>query len=46
VSLAAVAQDGDGFALQGLGIGVVFVKNSSHWLLLVAPASRRHTLCA
>src|SRR5580704_6400437 len=31
VSLAAVAQDGDGFALQGLGIRVVLVKNGSHW---------------
>jgi hypothetical protein len=31
MSLAAVAQDGDGFALQGLGIRVVFVEDSSHW---------------
>src|SRR6202020_25610 len=30
VSLAAVAQDGDGFALQGIGIGVVFVENCGH----------------
>src|SRR5580693_6278579 len=30
VSLAAVAQDGDGFSLQGLGISVMLVENSSH----------------
>src|SRR5580700_5780662 len=31
MSLAAVAQDRDGFALQGLRISIVFIKNSSHW---------------
>ena len=34
VALAAIAQNGDGFALQGFGLGVSFVKNSSHQLLL------------
>ena len=40
MSLAAVAQDGDGLALQSLGISVVFVEDSSHWeKLLVASVS-------
>jgi hypothetical protein len=30
VSLAAVAKDGDGFALQGIGVGVAFIKNVNH----------------
>jgi hypothetical protein len=34
VSLAAVTNDGDRFALQYLGLGVAFIKNSNHRVLL------------
>jgi hypothetical protein len=30
MTLAAVAEDGDGFALQGIGVGVVLVKDGGH----------------
>src|SRR5579864_460516 len=36
VSLAAVAEDGDSFALEGRWVGVALVKDSSHW---VSPGS-------
>ena len=44
VSLAAVAEDGDGFALQCLGLGVAFVKNSDHCCAPLVAQGRKGTL--